>query len=176
MKKKTKRYMKFEEARLQSSFLEQLRSSGIVYKLSRMGAVVFGDKDAAGVVSAAHRVRDAQFPWYFLKWKTEREAARFRAVLTKTNVPFIVEQHEDGTWFVVRRADRASHERLWPQAMKVGEGKSQAELHAAAEKYVGVLSGLGGGLAETVRETVRRRVRERISGSRKKADSSPRSE
>ena len=98
--KKTKRHMSFEDARLQSSFLEQLRSSGVVYKLNRTGAVAFGDKDATGVVSAAHRVRDAQFPWYFLKWKTEREAARFRAVLTKANVPFFAEQHEDGTWFL----------------------------------------------------------------------------
>jgi hypothetical protein len=60
--------------------------------------------------------------------------------------------------------------------VKVGEGKPKAELRAAAEKYFGVLSGHVGGLAETVRETVRRRVRERISRSRKKADSSLRSE
>lgn len=52
----------------------------------------------------------------------------------------------------------------------------QRELHAAAENYCGVLSGHIGGRAENVRDTVRRRVRERISGFRKKADSSPRSE
>ncbi len=112
--------MKFEDAGLQSSFLEHLRRSAIAHKLNRNGAVVFKDEDATGIVSAAHRVRDAQFPWYFLKWKTEEEAARFRIVLTEANVPFFAEQHEDGTWFLVRRADRAIHERLWPRALKAG--------------------------------------------------------
>ncbi len=54
--------------------------------------------------------------------------------------------------------------------------EAQRKLHAAAEKYIGVLSGLTPGRAKTVRETVRRRVRERILRSQKKADSSLRSE
>ena len=54
--------------------------------------------------------------------------------------------------------------------------EAQRKLHAAAEKYIGVLSGLTPARAETVRETVRRRVRERILRSQKKADSSLRSE
>jgi hypothetical protein len=53
---------------------------------------------------------------------------------------------------------------------------AQRNLHAAAEKYIGVLSGLTPGRAERVRETVRSRVRERILRSQKKADSSLRSE
>jgi len=77
MKKKTKRFMKFEDSALQAALLECLRHSGIAYKLNRDGAVVFAGQDAASVVSAAHQVRDAQFPWYFLKWKTEREAVRY---------------------------------------------------------------------------------------------------
>ena len=77
----------------------------------------YKDKDAADVVKAAHQVRDAQFPWYFLKWKTERESARFRIVLNEAKVPFFVEEHEDGTWFLVRRAARAIHYKLWPQAL-----------------------------------------------------------
>jgi hypothetical protein len=50
--------------------------------------------------------------------------------------------------------------------------EAQRKLHAAAEKYIGVLIGLTPARAETVRETVRRRVRERILRSQKKADSS----
>lgn len=118
MKKKTKHYMKFEDAALQSSFLEHLHRSGIAYKLNRSGAVVYGDEDATAIVRAAHLVRDAQFPWYFLKWKTEREAARFRTVLTQAKVPFFIERHEDGMWFLVRRADRPLHDNLWPQALE----------------------------------------------------------
>ncbi len=118
MKKKAKRYMKFEEAALQSSFLEHLSRSGTAYTLGQSGAVMFGNDDAAAVINAAHRVRDAQFPWYFLKWKTEREAARFRTILKESKVQFFGEQHEDGTWFLVRRADRAIHARLWPRVLE----------------------------------------------------------
>lgn len=65
MKKKAKRSMKFEDEALHASFLENLRRSGIVYKLNRNGAVVFGDEEATPIINAAHRLRDAQFPWYF---------------------------------------------------------------------------------------------------------------
>jgi hypothetical protein len=112
MKKKVKRYMRFKDAALQMSLLEHLKRSGVAYKLNRSGAVMFGNDDATAVINAAHRVRDAQFPWYFLKWKSEREAARFRTILKKSNIQFFAEQHEDGTWFLVRRADRAIHYRL----------------------------------------------------------------
>ena len=118
MKKRAKRYMKFEEAALQSSFLEHLSRSGTAYTLDRNGAVVFGNDDATAVIDAAHRVRDAQFPWYFLKWKTEREAERFSTILRKSKVQFFEEQHEDGTWFLVRRADRAIHAHLWPRVLE----------------------------------------------------------
>src|ERR1051325_3904935 len=118
MKKDTKRFMKFEDPALQLSFLEHLRRLGIVYKLNRSGAVVFTENNATGVVRAAPRFRHAQFPWYFLKWKTENEAARFRIVLNEANVPFFAEQHEDGTWFLVRRADRAIHYRIWPKVLE----------------------------------------------------------
>jgi len=116
--KKEKRYIKFEDAALQSSFLEHLNRSGVAYKLNRSGAVVFGNDEATVITDAAHRVRDAQFPWYFLKWKSEREAARFRTILKKSKVQFFGEQHHDGTWFLVRRTDRAIHARLWPRVLE----------------------------------------------------------
>ena len=118
MKKRVKRYIRFEDAALQTSFLKHLKRSGAAYKLNRNGAVVFGNDDATAVTNAAHRVRDAQFPWYFLKWKSEGEAARFRKILKKFRVQFFGEQHHDGTWFLVRRADRAIHARLWPYVTK----------------------------------------------------------
>jgi hypothetical protein len=70
----------------------------------------------------------------------------------------------------------AVREWLKKRAIEAVRDEAQRELHAAAEKHFGVLSGHVGSRAETVRETVRRRVRERISRSRKKADSSLRSE
>jgi hypothetical protein len=92
-----------------------------------------------------------------LKVELEREARR-----RKMPVSFILEI--------------AVREWLKKSAIEVVRDEAQRELHAAAEKHFGVLSGHVGGRAETVRETVRRRVRERISRSRKKADSSLRSE
>ena len=72
--------------------------------------------------------------------------------------------------------DMAVREWLKKGALEVSGDAAQRKLHTAAEKYIGVLSGLTPGRAETVRETVRRRVRERIRRSQKKADSSLRSE
>jgi hypothetical protein len=168
--KKEKRYIKFEDSALQSSFLGHLNRLGVAYKLNRSGAVVFENDDAAAVINAAHRVRDAQFPWYFLKWKSEREAERFRTILKKSKVQFFGEQHPDGTWFLVRRADRAVHARLWPRVLEE-KNNAHRKLHAAAEKHIGALDGRTSGRAEKVRETVRRRVRERILRSQKKTDS-----
>jgi hypothetical protein len=72
--------------------------------------------------------------------------------------------------------DIAVREWLRKDTSKVAGDESHRKLRAAAEKYIGVLSGLPSARAETVRETVRRRVRERISRSQKRADSSIRSE
>jgi len=71
---------------------------------------------------------------------------------------------------------RLAREWLKKSALEVSGDEAQRKLHAAAEKYIGVLSGLTPGRAGTVRETVRRRVRERILRSQKKADTSLRSE
>ena len=71
---------------------------------------------------------------------------------------------------------RLAREWLKKSALEVSGDEAQRKLHAAAEKYIAVLSGLIPGRAETVCETVRRRVRERILRSQKKADSSLRSE
>ncbi|PYT06526.1 MAG: hypothetical protein DMF49_10895 [Acidobacteria bacterium] len=108
------RHIRFEDRELQSAFIRALDRAQITYTLDSMGAVLFGETDANAVTQAAHQVRDAQFPWYFLKWKTEPESARFRAALAQAGLPFFVEQHESGTWFLVRRADRAQHDQLWP--------------------------------------------------------------
>jgi transposase-like protein len=72
--------------------------------------------------------------------------------------------------------NQAVREWLKKNRSETSGAKAQRKLHAAAEKCIGVLSGLTPGRAETVRETVRRRVRERILRSQKKADSSLRSE
>jgi ribbon-helix-helix CopG family protein len=72
--------------------------------------------------------------------------------------------------------ETAAREWLRRNPVTVAKAKTQAELHAEAEKYFGVLSGIGSATADKVRETVRRRVRERIERNQRKADSSLRSE
>jgi hypothetical protein len=111
------RYIMFENEGLQAAFVEQLEGAGVRYMRDSNGAVTFGEDEADSVVDAAHRVRDAQFPWYFLKWPSESEAMRFRAILADAGLPFFVEQHESGTWFLVRRADGAKIDRLWPPVL-----------------------------------------------------------
>jgi hypothetical protein len=68
--------------------------------------------------------------------------------------------------------DRAVRDWLRKHPAQDREAKTQKELHAAAEKYLGILRRQGSGAADIVRETVRRRVRERIRRSQKKADPS----
>ena len=111
------RYIRFEDEGLQAAFVEQLDTAGVRYGRDGNGAVTFGEDEADPVVDAAHRVRDTQFPWYFLKWPSESPSKRFRAVLADAGLPFFVEHHESGTWFLVRRADEAKIERLWPAAL-----------------------------------------------------------
>ncbi len=110
--------IRFENADLQNAFISELKSADISYDLDDSGAVAFDDINAECIIDAAHRVRDAQFPWYFLKWKTQEESIRFRKVLMQAGLPFFTERHEDGTWFVVRRADQEQIEQLWPMAVK----------------------------------------------------------
>jgi len=111
------RYIIFEDEGLHSAFVEQLDSAGISYKRDGNGAVTFGEDEADSVVAAAHRVRDAQFPWYFLRWPVESQSTRFRAILGDSGLQFFVEHHESVTWFLVRRADEAMIDRLWPAVL-----------------------------------------------------------
>jgi hypothetical protein len=111
------RYIIFEDEGLQAAFVEQLEGAGVRYMRGNNGAVTFGEDEADSVVAAAHRVRDAQFPWYILKWPSESESMRFRTSLADAGLPFFVEHHESGTWFLVRRADEAKIDRLWPAVM-----------------------------------------------------------
>ena len=122
------RRIQFEDRALHSAFIQALDRAATTYTLDGGGAVTFDDAEASAVANAAHQVRDAQFPWYFLKWNTEAESARFRTVLTQAGVAFVVEQHESGTWFVVRRADRLRHEELWPAVLnQTEEGRSSSD-------------------------------------------------
>jgi len=107
------RHIRFEDATLQAALLQELDRAGTRYTLDALGSVLFEDAEADDVTDAAHKVRDAQFPWYFLRWRTEAEAERYRDVLATAQVPFFVEHHESGFWFLVRRADQAEHDRLW---------------------------------------------------------------
>jgi hypothetical protein len=112
------KYIIFEDEALQSAFVRQLESVGLRYTLDSNGAVTFGEDEANSVVDAAHRIRDAQFPWYLLKWPNESQSMRFRAILTDAGLPFFVERHESGTWFLVRRTDESEIDRLWPAAVE----------------------------------------------------------
>ena len=105
-------FIKFDDQTLQSAFVDELNHAGVTYNIDKNDAINFGESEKAAVVDAAHKVRDAQFPWYFLKWPTESQSLRFSAVLEKARLPFFVEYHESGIWFLVRRADQPQLDRL----------------------------------------------------------------
>ena len=105
-------FIRFENQILQSAFVTELDRAAVPYTINNDRAVIFGDTDEAAVVNAAHKIRDAQFPWYFLKWPTESLSLRFRSVLEQAGLPFFVEYHDSGMWFLVRRADQPELDRL----------------------------------------------------------------
>jgi hypothetical protein len=110
-------YIRFEDEALQQAFVQQLDDGRVRYTRDSNGAVTFGEAEADSVVAVAHRIRDAQFPWYFLKWPSESQSMRFRTILANAGLPFFVEHHESGTWFLVRRADETEIDRLWPAVL-----------------------------------------------------------
>ena len=108
----TVRRLRFWDERLQAAFVRELIRVKAKYTIDEAGSVVFAQPDADNVIDAAHAVRDSQFPWYFMKWDHQIETDRFAALLTKASVPFYLEEHESGTWFLLRREDKTTHERL----------------------------------------------------------------
>lgn len=57
--------------------------------------------------------------------------------------------------------DMAVREWLKKSAIEVSGDEEQRKLHAAAEKYIGVLKGFDRDRSETVRETIRKKLRRR---------------
>jgi hypothetical protein len=103
------RFIRFQDAALQSAFLSELEQDSVPHTLDSAGSVCFADADAVAAIDAAHRVRDAQFPWFFLRWDTEELTERFAGALSRARLPYFIEYHESGTWVVVRRADKSNH-------------------------------------------------------------------
>ena len=109
----TERYFRFEDDELQATLVREIERASIAYRRGGDGVVIFGEDHSSAIMLAVNRVRDAQFPWYLQKWNAETEADRYREILKKAGLPFVAERHEDGTWFLVRRQDRAQHDELW---------------------------------------------------------------
>ena len=100
-------FIRFENQTLNSAFVAELDRADVQHTIDKDGAVNFDDAEESAVVTAAHTIRDAQFPWYFLKWPTKSQSLRFRDLLDEAGLPFFVEYHDSGLWFLVRRADQS---------------------------------------------------------------------
>lgn len=114
---KAQRYIRFDDAALQQAFVRELERGNVRYTTNSGGEVAFDKAGADAVVEAAHRVRDAQFPWYFVMCETDEQFARFRTGLLEAGLPFFVERHESGTVLVVRRADRKHLDSLFQRVL-----------------------------------------------------------
>ena len=105
-------FLKFEDQTLHAAFIDQLNRAEVPYTIDANDAVSFTDAEHTAVADAAHKVRDAQFRWYSLQWPTESQSLRFRGVLEEAGLPFFVEYHDSGIWFLVRRVDQSELDRL----------------------------------------------------------------
>jgi len=110
-----RRFRRFEDDNLQATLIAMLDQAAVRYRRDRDGAVVFDKSQQTAVMDAVHRVRDAQFPWYLLLWRDEREAERYGKILQAAGLPFYVERWEMGVCFLVRREDRDWHTELFDE-------------------------------------------------------------
>lgn len=113
MAAKSERYFRFEDDSLQLALIDELDRAGVPYTLRPDRVVVFTIAGQVEIMSAILRIRDAQFPWYLLMWKEEAEAVEYRDAFKSAGLPFIVERHENGVSFLVRREDRSKHDEIW---------------------------------------------------------------
>src|SRR5262245_29195188 len=111
------RWFRFEDGELQSALLEELERAAVRYSLDGTGAVRYENSQATSVADAAVRVRNTKFQWYLIRWQTRRHADGFRDSLVKAGLAFFVEHAESGTWFSVRRSDRARHDQLFKEML-----------------------------------------------------------
>jgi hypothetical protein len=62
-----------------------------------------------------------------MKWNNHRETYRFAALLKEASLPFYLEEHESGTWFLVRSEDKLSHERISQHVQDKGQEIKEQE-------------------------------------------------
>jgi hypothetical protein len=110
---KNERYFRFEDESLQQALVDELDRAGLTYTRGADRTVAFTIAGQDEIMNAILRIRDAQFPWYLLMWKKEAEAVEYRDAFKSAGLPFIVERHENGVSFLVRREDRSKHDEIW---------------------------------------------------------------
>jgi hypothetical protein len=95
--------MRFEDEALQAALLNELDTALISYVLESDGTISYNENEALAITDAAHRIRDRQFSWYFLKWPLASQSERFRRILTEANMQFFVDTMSPvfGFWFDV---------------------------------------------------------------------------
>ena len=84
--------------------------------MSADGAALFWKRDNDGVQSATQVIRDRQFRWYLVHWDFAEGTSEFRRLLEEARVKFVIEVHDDATWFLLPRKDEAVHQELSDRA------------------------------------------------------------
>ena len=124
-----KHSLKYENPRLQADFLAQLRKMKVPHSVSADGAALFWKKYNDRVQSASQVIRDRQFRWYLVYWDFEEGTAEFRRLIEEAGMKFVVEIHDDETWFLLPRKDEPMHQELSDRAFD-----SALVLRAAVER------------------------------------------
>lgn len=100
------RYCRFEDSAVQESLIREIEGANLEHSVKDDGTVVFWSSEQDAIMEIICRIRDSLFPWYLQKWQSEPDTERYRQILIAHRLPFFVEHHETGTWFLVRRQDR----------------------------------------------------------------------
>jgi len=119
-----RRSIRFANAALQQCFVDELRRNAVPFTLSAVGAVECSESEWAGVNSVAHTIRDGCFAWYFSWLDTPDDAARFAQALRAAALQFEVECHDGRDVFLLPRADRSTHRRLFVESFCSSQDES----------------------------------------------------
>jgi hypothetical protein len=96
-------HLRFDDAALQERFLAELARNSVPHQRAQDGTVECSEDEWGAVNSAAHKIRDSCFRWYFSWFQSASEADDFLVELRKSNLPFRLEHHKDRLVFLLAR-------------------------------------------------------------------------
>jgi hypothetical protein len=105
-------YRRIEDPALQETLRTLLDRGNVAYKVDAAGGVLYCELEADAVGATFHHVLRSAYHGYFRTWAAEEHSKRFRAVLAKRGLPFLVVHYDAGVCFYLRVADKAEVDQI----------------------------------------------------------------